>query len=110
MDTTERRIVEIINQNHETILEFGRDIYDHAELGYREFRTSGIFSDRMKSLGLNTEDGTAITGVKTSLNPNVKGPSVALLGEMDGLPMSPPHRTKASMLFRLPVWGFRLLR
>ena len=34
-DTTEQRILKIIDDNRETIVEFARDIYDHAELGYK---------------------------------------------------------------------------
>ena len=49
-DTTEQRILKIIDDNRETIVEFARDIYDHAELGYKEFRTSKKFVDFMKSL------------------------------------------------------------
>ena len=48
-DTTEQRILKIIDDNRETIVDFARDIYDHAELGYKEFRTSGKFTDFMKS-------------------------------------------------------------
>ena len=51
-DTTEQRILKIIDDNRETIVEFARDIYDHAELGYKEFRTSKKFVDFMKSLQL----------------------------------------------------------
>ena len=39
MDAVEKKIVEIIEENRETILEFAEDIYNHGELGYKEFRT-----------------------------------------------------------------------
>ena len=48
-DTTEQRILKIIDDNRETIVEFARDISDHADLGYKEFRTSKKFVDFMKS-------------------------------------------------------------
>ena len=35
-DTTEQRILKIIDDNRETIVDFARDIYDHAELGYKD--------------------------------------------------------------------------
>lgn len=86
MDQTERRIVELVEENRNTILEFGRDIFAHAELGYKEFRTSGKFKEILKQRLDKVEDGLAITGVKGYLNPEKAGNfSLALLGELDAL-------------------------
>ena len=87
MDHIENRIVELIDKNRERILEFGRDIYTHAEVGYKEQRTAAKFLEQMESLGLDTEKGIAITGVKARVNTGNPGPCLALLGEMDGLPL-----------------------
>ena len=43
MDQTEALIIETIDRHREEIIEFARDIYSHAELGYKEFQTSGKF-------------------------------------------------------------------
>ena len=40
------------------------DIYHHAEQGYHEYRTAGIVADYLKKLGLDTQEGLAITGVR----------------------------------------------
>ena len=72
-DTTEQRILKIIDDNRETIVEFARDIYDHAELGYKEFRTSKKFVDFMKSLQLPVQTDLAITGAKAYLNKEKAG-------------------------------------
>ena len=90
MDRTEKKILEIIDQNRDRILEFGRDVYKHAELGYMEERTSGVFLKMMQKLGLSTNKNLALTGVKAYLHTGNSGPVLALLGEMDGLPM-PDH-------------------
>ena len=37
MDATEAKIVEQIDKHREEIIAFARDIYTHAELGYKEF-------------------------------------------------------------------------
>lgn len=87
MDRTEKKILEIIDQNRERILEFGRDVYKHAELGYMEERTSGVFLKMMQKLGLGTDKNFAMTGVKAYIHTGNSGPVLALLGEMDGLPM-----------------------
>ena len=85
-DTTEQRILKIIDDNRETIVEFARDIYDHAELGYKEFRTSKKFVDFMKRLQLPVQTDLAITGAKAYLNKEKAGnASLALIGELDAL-------------------------
>ena len=71
MDQTEALIIETIDRHREEILEFARDIYSHAELGYKEFQTSGKFVKKMEQLGLRTEKGFAITGVKAYLNEDI---------------------------------------
>lgn len=71
------------------IIAFGDDIWHHAELGYKEVRTAGKYCEWMKKLGLENEEGWAITGVKTYLNPkgSTEGPTLAVMGEMDALPI-----------------------
>lgn len=85
MDKTEKLILDTIDQKKETIIEFGRDIFAHAELGYKEFRTSKKFSDYLKSLHLEIREGLAITGVKGYLRGKRHEVSLALIGELDAL-------------------------
>lgn len=92
MDATEAKIVEQIDKHREEIIAFARDIYTHAELGYKEFCTSKKTADFLKKLGLKVEDGFAITGVKGYLNPEKKkNSSLALIGELDALRI-PEHK------------------
>ena len=91
MDHIEQKILEIIDKNAEKIIAFGDDIWHHAELGYQEFRTAGKFRDEMKTLGLETEEGIAVTGVKSYLKEKKEGElCIALMGEFDALPF-PGH-------------------
>jgi amidohydrolase len=86
MDATEKKIVEIIDSHRGEILDIANDIYNHAELGYKEFRTSEKFKKFMKQHVEHVEDGFAITGVKAYLNEDKKDHfSLALLGELDAL-------------------------
>ena len=62
MDAVEQKIIDIIDAHHDEIIEFARDIYSHAELGYKEFNTSKKFVDFSKKLGLQVQEGLAITG------------------------------------------------
>lgn len=86
MDDTEKLIIKTIDEHRDEIIEFARDIYSHAELGYKEFRTSEKFTEKMRSLGLRVEEGLAITGAKAFLNEDKKAAvSLALIGELDAL-------------------------
>lgn len=92
IDATEQKILDIIDAKREAILRFARDIYTHAELGYKEYRTSEKFADFMKELGLNTQSELAVTGVKAYLNEEKKDTlSLALIGELDALRI-PAHK------------------
>lgn len=92
LDAMEKKICDIIDAKKDEIIEFGRDIFNHAELGYKEVRTSGKFVEEMGKLGLECETGLAITGVKSYLNEKgtKEGPTLAVIGEMDALPI-PNH-------------------
>jgi amidohydrolase len=67
---------------------FGEDIFDHAELGFREQRTAAAVADKLRGIGLQPREGLALTGVKARLKGARPGPTVALLGELDGLPVA----------------------
>ncbi|MDR2210550.1 MAG: amidohydrolase [Spirochaetaceae bacterium] len=86
MDAIEQKIVQKIDENREALIAFGRDIYTHAELGFKEFRSAGKFTDALKALNLPViETGLALTGVKGYLKPKAEGPVLALIGELDAL-------------------------
>ena len=92
MDRTEELIVKTIDDHKNEILEFARDIYTHAELGYKEFKTSEKFQNKMKELGLEIQKDLAITGAKAFINRDRKDSfSLALLGELDALRI-PTHK------------------
>ncbi len=72
MDQTEKLILEAIDQHRDEIIEFARDIYDHGELGYKEFNTSEKFIKKMKELGLHTETRICHHRNKSVLNEEKK--------------------------------------
>lgn len=86
MDAVIQRILDVIEEHREEILDFARDIYNHAELGYKEYRTSTAFVDKMKEIGLMVRTDLALTGAKAYLNSEkAENASLALLGELDAL-------------------------
>ncbi len=92
LDKTEQKIVDIIDAHRNEIIAFAKDIYTHAELGYKEYRTAEKFASFMKNLGLETKEGLAVTGVKAYLNEEEKtNVRLALIGELDALRI-PEHK------------------
>ncbi len=89
MDPIEQKIIQLIEEHREDIIQIGRSIWEYPELGYKEFRTSKLFTEFMEKFGLPVERGLAITGAKAYLKDrNMDGPTIALIGEMDALPMA----------------------
>lgn len=70
------------------VIEWRRDFHQYPELGNEEVRTAGIIADHLKSLGMEVEEGVAVTGVVGLLKGGHPGPTVALRADMDGLPVT----------------------
>ena len=63
MDKIEEKIIKIIDDNKEKLIAFARDIYTHAELGYKEFRTASKFSDGLKGLSESGQKRKCESGI-----------------------------------------------
>lgn len=88
MDKIEKKICQIIDEHREEIIENGRNIWHHAELGYKEFKTAKLFEDAMKN-NAKTITNLAITGVKSYLKEPKEGDmNICLMGELDALPIA----------------------
>src|SRR5690554_1107443 len=70
------------------VIEWRRDFHQHPELGNEEVRTAGIVAKHLKALGMEVEEGVAVTGVVGVLKGGKPGPTVALRADMDGLPVT----------------------
>lgn len=64
-----------------------REFHAHPELGYQEFRTSGIVAERLRDLGLEVRTGIGGTGVVGILRGVAAGPTVLVRADMDALPV-----------------------
>src|ERR1043166_9550534 len=62
-------------------------MHQHPELGNREFRTSKLVVDKLKSLGIEVKTPIAHTGVVGILHGGKPGRVVALRADMDALPV-----------------------
>jgi amidohydrolase len=65
-----------------------RDLHIHPELGFQEFRTSGIVAKELESLGLEVTKGIGKTGVVGLLEGSRPGPTLLLRFDMDALPIT----------------------
>ncbi len=89
MDEIEQRILSLIDDNRKRILDFAADVRLHPESGFKEYRTASRLAELFRSLGLPTEEGLAVTGVRAVLDPrsmNCGLPTlIGILGELDGV-------------------------
>jgi amidohydrolase len=69
------------------VIAWRRDFHEHPELSNREFRTSKLVAEHLRSLGMEVKTGVAHTGVVGVLKGGKPGPVVALRADMDALPV-----------------------
>jgi amidohydrolase len=86
-----------IDRSGERLCAFGDDIFAHPEIGFREHRTATCVAEALRALGLDVTEGLAVTGVRAVLRGARPGPSIAVIGELDGLPVpGHPHADPAT--------------
>jgi amidohydrolase len=84
-ETLKHQVCQAIDERADAIITIGETIRKHPELGFKEFRTAALVADTLRQLGVPHTTGLAHTGVKGELRGARPGPSLALLGELDGL-------------------------
>lgn len=77
-----------INLLREELIHLRRDFHQHPELGFEEFRTSGIVADYLEELGLEVQRNVAKTGVVALLKGVSEGPTLLMRADMDALPVT----------------------
>jgi amidohydrolase len=96
-DELKRRVCEAIDRHRDEIFRIGETILQHPETGFKEARTARLAAETMERLGLRPQTGLALTGVKGRLAGKAPGPTLAILGELDGLTVSGhPHADPAT--------------
>lgn len=87
-DTLKQQVCEAIDQRADALIHIGETIRHHPELGFKEVKTAALVAKTLGELGVPHQTGLAMTGVKGQLHGAKAGPTLALLGELDGLVVS----------------------
>jgi amidohydrolase len=88
LDALHQRIDRTAAAVQPKVVTWRRDLHANPELGNREFRTSTMMADHLRSLGYEVRTGVAATGVVGVLRGGKPGPVVALRADMDALPVT----------------------
>lgn len=75
-----------VDVNFDKVIGLYRDLHQHPELPFQEYRTSTRLADALETLGYNVTRKVGGTGVVALLS-NGNGPTVMLRGDMDALPI-----------------------
>ena len=79
------KINKAINENKDDIILAGDWVLRHAELGFREEKTSEYIRERFDALGIKYEYPHALTGVRGIVKGKNNKLNVCIIGEMDAL-------------------------
>lgn len=84
----DKQLLAAIDKVEPKCIAWRRALHEHPELGNREFKTSKMIADHLRSLGLDVKEGVAKTGVVALLKGSKPGPVVGLRADMDALPVT----------------------
>lgn len=70
----------------EELVRLRRDIHQHPELSFQEFRTAALVADTLAEIGIEVRTGIGRTGVVAEMGTG-DGPTIALRADMDALPI-----------------------
>lgn len=80
------------------VIEFRRDLHMYPELSFKEYRTTEKIKDKLIKLGIKIIDIGMETGVIGLLKGKEDGPTIALRGDIDALPIKElndvPYKSK----------------
>jgi len=81
-----KEIVKLVEQNSPTYIQASKTIWEYAELGYHEEKSSTLLQRHLKEAGFGVEAGVADEPTGFIATYGKGRPVVAILGEFDALP------------------------
>ena len=85
---TDAEINQAVQRDAPAMIELRHRVHQHPELSNREFETSKLVAERLRTLGLDVQTGIAHTGVVGILKGAKPGPVIAVRSELDALPVT----------------------
>jgi aminobenzoyl-glutamate utilization protein B len=87
MSTTPHKQVEtLVDKSAANWKQVSKQIWDYAELGYHEDKSSKLLQDQLKAAGFNVQSGVADEPTAFIASYGQGKPVIAILGEFDALP------------------------
>ena len=77
-------IINKINEFHDEMTAWRRDIHQHPELAYEENRTSDFVATKLEEFGIEIHRGLAKTGVVGTIRTG-EGPAIGIRADLDAL-------------------------
>ena len=90
MNELKQKVIKTIEENRARLLETADFLLKNPELGYCEYKTSAFVRSELEKLGLTVKTDLAITGLRADIASGKPGPRIAIMGELDALPV-PSH-------------------
>lgn len=75
-----------LNQNYEQTAQTARSLWEFAEVGYQETRSSALLQEQLAAAGFSIQSGVADIPTAFVASYGKGGPVLAILGEFDALP------------------------
>ena len=85
-DSPKVDLAAIIDRDYQTNIKTARDIWEWAELGYLEQKSSNALQDRLRDAGFTIESGVAGLPTAFVASYGSGGPVIGILAEFDALP------------------------
>lgn len=63
----------------------GDEVYGIPEAGFKEFKTNKLVQSEFEKLGFQVQTFGNIPGIKATMDTGKEGPSIAVIGELDGV-------------------------
>ena len=83
---THAQVLKLVNQNAAHWQQVSKQIWDYAELGYHETKSSALLQEQLKAAGFRIQAGVADEPTAFIASFGDGKPVVAILGEFDALP------------------------
>ena len=83
-------LFDTVENYKDTILEAERYIWEHPEVGYREWNTHAFMKEHFVSLGYEVHEAGDIPGFYADIDTGREGPKLGIFAEMDAL-LIPDH-------------------